>query len=104
MAYFVGVDSGGTFTDVVILDTAGTIFFDKAFSTPHRPALGVIAALQNAVGLLPRELRTVLEETERFSHGTTVPTNAPAGMASTNPTMGFSPPGPPGRLKSQKVR
>ncbi len=75
MAYFVGVDSGGTFTDVVILDTAGNISFDKAFSTPDRPALGVIAALQNAVHLLPRELRTVLEEAERFAHGTTVATN-----------------------------
>jgi N-methylhydantoinase A len=76
MAYFVGVDSGGTFTDVVILDAAGHISFDKAFSTPHRPALGVIAALENAAGLLSRDLPAVLAETERFAHGTTVATNA----------------------------
>src|SRR5574341_68127 len=76
MAYFLGVDTGGTFTDVVILDGAGNLSFDKAFSTPHRPALGVIAALQNAVRWLPRELPAVLEETERFAHGTTVATNA----------------------------
>src|SRR5574341_999846 len=76
MAYFLGVDTGGTFTDVVILDGAGNLSFDKAFSTPHRPALGVIAALQNAVRWLPRELPAVLEETERFAHGTTAATNA----------------------------
>ncbi len=45
MTYFAGVETGGTFTDVVILDAAGNVHFDKAFTTPHRPALGVIAAL-----------------------------------------------------------
>jgi N-methylhydantoinase A len=74
--YFVGVDTGGTFTDVVILDGAGNICFDKAFSTPHRPALGVLAALENAVRALAPELPAVLERTERFAHGTTVATNA----------------------------
>ena len=76
MSYFVGVDTGGTFTDVVILDAAGNLVFDKAFSTPHRPALGVLAALDNAVRPLTGDLRPVLEQTERFAHGTTVATNA----------------------------
>ncbi|MEK7879642.1 MAG: hydantoinase/oxoprolinase family protein, partial [candidate division NC10 bacterium] len=76
MTYFVGVDTGGTYTDVVLLDSEGNVFFDKAFTTPHRPALGVIAALENAVRLLSRELPAVLGETERFAHGTTVATNA----------------------------
>ena len=76
MEYFIGVDTGGTFTDVVVLDSAGNVWFDKAFTTPHRPALGVIAALQNAARRLARDLRPVLEETERFAHGTTVATNA----------------------------
>jgi N-methylhydantoinase A len=75
--YFVGVDTGGTFTDVVILDRGGNIVFDKAFTTPHRPALGVIAALENSVGLLNSgEIRSVLLGAERFAHGTTVATNA----------------------------
>jgi N-methylhydantoinase A len=76
MTYFVGVDTGGTFTDVVIVDPEGNVCFDKAFTTPHRPALGVIAALENTIRLLSRELRQVLVETERFAHGTTVATNA----------------------------
>jgi len=75
-AYFVGVDTGGTFTDIVILDDAGTVYFDKAFTTPSRPALGVVAALENCVELLREPLHTVLERTERFAHGTTVGTNA----------------------------
>ncbi|HYB72535.1 MAG TPA: hydantoinase/oxoprolinase family protein [Candidatus Sulfotelmatobacter sp.] len=76
MDYFVGVDTGGTFTDVVILDAAGNLTFDKAFSTPQRPALGVIAALENAVRPLSRELGPLLQRTGRFAHGTTVATNA----------------------------
>ena len=76
MPYFVGVDTGGTFTDVVILDHVGNLHFDKAFTTPERPALGVIAALENCVRLVGEDLRPVLEGTERFAHGTTVGTNA----------------------------
>ncbi len=76
MPYFVGVDTGGTFTDVAILDDAGSLHFDKAFTTPHRPALGVIAALENCVRFVSKDARSVLEDTERFAHGTTVGTNA----------------------------
>lgn len=76
MPNFVGVDTGGTFTDVVILDHEGTLHFDKAFTTPARPALGVLEALDNAAALLGHEVRRVLEATERLAHGTTVGTNA----------------------------
>ena len=76
MPYFVGVDTGGTFTDLVILDHEGTLHFDKAFTTPARPALGVLAALENAAALLGGDVRRVLEGAERLAHGTTVGTNA----------------------------
>jgi N-methylhydantoinase A len=76
MPYFVGVDTGGTFTDVVILDHEGGLIFDKAFTTPARPALGVLAALDNAAALLGHDAQHVLQTAERFSHGTTVGTNA----------------------------
>jgi N-methylhydantoinase A len=76
MPYFIGVDTGGTFTDLVILDHEGTLTFDKAFSTPARPALGVLAALENAAALVGGDVRRVLEGAERFAHGTTVGTNA----------------------------
>jgi len=76
MPYFIGVDTGGTFTDLVILDHEGTLHFDKAFTTPARPALGVLAALENAAALLGQDVRRVLEAAERLAHGTTVGTNA----------------------------
>jgi N-methylhydantoinase A len=76
MTYYVGADTGGTFTDLVIIDGEGRIHFDKAFSTPDDPSLGVTAALENGAELLDRPLLEVLQETSRFSHGTTVGTNA----------------------------
>jgi len=76
MRFFIGVDTGGTFTDVVFLDDSGQLTFDKALSTPEDPSLGVSVALQNCVERLGRALPEVLNETEQFCHGTTVGTNS----------------------------
>ncbi|OGP59233.1 MAG: hypothetical protein A2162_09725 [Deltaproteobacteria bacterium RBG_13_52_11b] len=78
MDYFIGVDTGGTFTDVVIMDDEGHFCFDKAFSTPKDPARGVIAALENCAKLIQPKanMNNVLSQTRRFCHGTTVSTNA----------------------------
>ena len=66
--WFVGVDSGGTFTDLVALDRAdGTVRTLKVPSTPERPASAVVQALERAA-LTPGVARLV--------HGTTVTTNA----------------------------
>ena len=35
MGYLIGVDSGGTFTDVVIMNEERHIYFDKALSVPN---------------------------------------------------------------------
>jgi N-methylhydantoinase A len=74
--YFVGADTGGTFTDVVIVDALGAIAFDKAFSTPLRPGQGTLAALDNAARRLGWTTAALLPHTARFAHGTTVGTNA----------------------------
>ena len=72
----IGVDVGGTFTDVVAVDDAGRVTIAKAPSTPRDPTVGVLDGL----GRLARELgldRTrLLADTERIVHGTTVATNA----------------------------
>ena len=47
MEDLIGIDIGGTFTEVVVLDAAGNLSFAMAFLTPHRSALGVIAALES---------------------------------------------------------
>lgn len=65
---FVGVDIGGTFTDLV-LSAGGQLHIHKLLSTPTDPAQAMIAGL-NAVS--PEGL----EALERIAHGTTVATNA----------------------------
>jgi N-methylhydantoinase A len=64
-----GVDVGGTFTDVFVLDeTTGTARVAKVPSTPQNQAIGFLAGLEAGAGELT-ELSTVV-------HGTTVGTNA----------------------------
>ncbi|HEX4894219.1 MAG TPA: hydantoinase/oxoprolinase N-terminal domain-containing protein, partial [Hyphomicrobiaceae bacterium] len=70
----VGVDSGGTFTDVAIADEAtGAIHVWKVPSTPDDPsraiAAGVVQGLSEAAGAAPGQVTY-------FGHGTTVGTNA----------------------------
>lgn len=70
----VGVDSGGTFTDVTIYDEAtGEDFIWKVSSTPGDPSRGILQGLREAV-----EVHTggAGAEVVYFGHGTTVATNA----------------------------
>jgi N-methylhydantoinase A/oxoprolinase/acetone carboxylase beta subunit len=67
----VGVDVGGTFTDVSAIDGAGRIAYAKVSSTPGDQAAGVMDALAR----LLRQLRARPEDVETFVHGTTVATN-----------------------------
>jgi len=74
--YRIGIDVGGTFTDIVAVSDKGTVIFSKAPSTPADPSIGVM----DAIARLSQELRTesavLLSKTERIVHGTTVATNA----------------------------
>ncbi|MGH7637712.1 MAG: hydantoinase/oxoprolinase N-terminal domain-containing protein, partial [Gemmatimonadaceae bacterium] len=65
MSVWVGVDVGGTFTDLVAIDRRGRIETRKVVSTPADQSEAVIDAL--------RALRA--PQIERFVHGTTVATN-----------------------------
>jgi N-methylhydantoinase A len=68
-----GVDIGGTFTDLVLLDEAtGALHVGKVLTTPKDPAQGVeqgIPAVLEATGAGPAGIRAVV-------HGTTLATNA----------------------------
>jgi N-methylhydantoinase A len=74
--YRIGVDVGGTFTDLVAVDDGGRVTLAKSASTPADPSLGVMEGL----GLLAAELGTdvspLLADTDLIVHGTTVATNA----------------------------
>jgi N-methylhydantoinase A len=76
-SYLIGVDTGGTFTDCVVVDGDGRITTAKAASTPPNFASGVIASLERAAESLGlKSARELLEQTRFFGHGTTVGTNA----------------------------
>ncbi|MBS2552807.1 hydantoinase/oxoprolinase family protein [Catenulispora sp. NL8] len=68
----IGIDTGGTFTDVVAIEeTTGRLAAGKVPSTPADPSRGFIAAVRKALALLeatPDDIAVV-------SHGTTVATN-----------------------------
>ena len=62
----IGVDTGGTFTDVLRLDDRGIRVY-KVRSTPHDPSLAILAGIAELMGEAP--LGEVV-------HGSTVATNA----------------------------
>lgn len=72
----IGVDVGGTFTDVVCIASDGTETLAKAASTPADQSLGVVAGLEALAEALGLTLAALLARTERIVHGTTVATNA----------------------------
>jgi N-methylhydantoinase A len=70
--YRLGVDVGGTHTDLVLLDTtSGELLVEKIASTPKNPALGVLNGVARFIarGIAPAEIGF-------FAHGTTITTNA----------------------------
>src|SRR5215467_5013739 len=70
--YRLGVDVGGTHTDLVLLDTAtGAVMVEKVASTPGNPALGVLDGVARfmARGVAGSDIAF-------FAHGTTITTNA----------------------------
>ena len=73
MAWRIGVDIGGTFTDVALVDDAtGRIGLAKVPSTPGDLTQGVLAALEAAMN----RYRVSAADVGLFSHATTVVTNA----------------------------
>jgi N-methylhydantoinase A len=73
VSYSIGLDVGGTFTDVTLRDTkTGRLWITKTPTTPHDPSEGFLAGVDKALalaGAAATSLRQVL-------HGTTTATNA----------------------------
>src|SRR6516164_7116020 len=74
--YRIGIDVGGTFTDLVAVDDFGRSTLAKAASTPADPSVGALDGLRLLAETLGLELARLLAQTERIVHGTTVATNA----------------------------
>ena len=74
MSWRVGVDVGGTFTDLVATDAAGTIVRFKVATTPKAPDAGLLDALRT----LLRDVDAA--EIAQLSHASTIATNALLGQ------------------------
>ncbi|WGR92587.1 hydantoinase/oxoprolinase family protein [Bradyrhizobium sp. ISRA443] len=72
----IGIDVGGTFTDLVAIDNGGRTVFAKSPSTPQDQSVGVMVGLQELAQRLGLSRQEMLSRTERIVHGTTVATNA----------------------------
>ncbi|MEM1263784.1 MAG: hydantoinase/oxoprolinase family protein [Pseudomonadota bacterium] len=66
--YRVSADIGGTFTDIVVEPSDGSVFIGKVATTPENPAKGVVNGIASVVD--------DIESIEFFVHGTTVGLNA----------------------------
>src|SRR5882757_5673820 len=71
----IGVDVGGTFTDMVLRDSAGGVSIFKAPSVPADPSEGVLGVLRLAAEQLDLPLSALLRDCALFVHGSTVATN-----------------------------
>jgi len=66
-----GVDIGGTFTDIVMISAQGTVYSKKLLSTPADYS----AAIEDGVADLCRELAIDAQSVVEFVHATTIATN-----------------------------
>ena len=72
MTFRIGIDIGGTFTDIVVLGPDGAVTTSKVPSTPDHYSRGILDALSglvNGEGINPASIAQVM-------HDTTVATNA----------------------------
>jgi N-methylhydantoinase A len=69
-------DTGGTFTDLIVEDSAGVVKMYKASTTPDDPVQGVIRALEAAARDHDLPLSDFLARGELLIHGTTHAINA----------------------------
>src|SRR3984957_15952198 len=74
--FTIGIDVGGTYTDLVSIDEHRNVVFAKSPSTPADQSIGVMAGLEELARRLKLTCAEMLAVTDRIVHGTTVATNA----------------------------
>jgi len=73
MSLRLGIDVGGTFTDLLLInDDSGQSHTAKVPSTPHNPAIAVLAGIDK----ICRDFGIAANDVRQVMHGTTVATNA----------------------------
>ena len=74
--YTIGIDVGGTFTDMFLWSSEGEVETFKVLSTPHDPSVGVLSGLEAIAASKGLSARELAGRIGSIVHGTTVTTNA----------------------------
>lgn len=73
--YNLGIDVGGTFTDLVCADQTGQIETQKVLSTAENQAIGVLSGIERLAARYGLDNPQLLRQISTIVHGTTVATN-----------------------------
>jgi N-methylhydantoinase A len=73
---YLGIDVGGTFTDLVTADGAGHVVVAKVPSAPSSPDLAIAQGISSLAGQLNLSASELVNRCALVVHGTTVATNA----------------------------
>ena len=76
MSFKIGIDVGGTFTDLFLWSSAGDVETYKTLSTPDDPSVGVLEGLRSIAAAHGLEVDELAAQVTTIVHGTTVTTNA----------------------------
>ncbi|MFF9456983.1 hydantoinase/oxoprolinase family protein [Streptomyces flaveolus] len=72
----IGIDIGGTFTDLFVIEGNGESRIYKSPTTPHDPSVGLLNGLTKAADSFGESLEGFLGGVSTIVHGTTIATNA----------------------------
>ena len=76
MKFKVGIDIGGTFTDIITISETGDTTVHKTLSTPQDSSIGFINGLREVAEMRSTNFEQFLSSIDTIVHGTTVATNA----------------------------
>ncbi len=76
MKFKVGIDIGGTFTDIIVISEKGNATVHKTLSTPQDPSVGFINGIYELAEILNMTFEKLVRSIDTIVHGTTVATNA----------------------------
>src|SRR5262245_44913318 len=75
-SYWIGVDTGGTFTDAIAIDSAGSLHLAKTPSTPSDLSVGIMRVMDMLADSAGVPVNQLLHRTRKLAHGTTATVNA----------------------------
>lgn len=76
MRYNLGIDIGGTFTDLICVSSEGKTIVHKTLSTPQDSSVGFINGIREVAEMAGESFENFISSIDTIVHGTTVATNA----------------------------